>query len=244
MSSPTNTPNRHRSHRRRKKSGGNAGKIGIAGAVTGVVAIAAVAGGFVLLRPDGDDESPVTPRSATGPKGGDGGLPSVKAPATGGQQTFNTPEGYGYALGATKAGVTTTPPKTAENAPGGSRFAYAEYVLTNTQRRPVLLDYPADLFLPRSQVDGKYLARCMPQPGIPDSMCTLPNHSAVIARVGDASAPVQDDGDTMMPAGASYVVRIATDLPVKSGVKPGDLRLYVWNARYTSERKGIPLDFP
>ena len=48
----------------------------------------------------------------------------------------------------------------------------------------------------------------------------------------------------MIPAGASYVVRIASELPVKDGVSAKDLRLFVWNARYTSDRKGIELAFP
>ncbi|MFC0039041.1 hypothetical protein [Actinomadura rayongensis] len=243
MPTPT-TPGPRSSHRRRKQGGG-AGRLGLAGAVTGVVGIAAVAGAIVWLRP-GDDAGPATspPPSLAGQGSGPGGLPAARRPRTGPAQTFNTPEGYGYALGAARAGVTATPPKTAEKAARGARYAYAEYVLTNTQRRPVLLDYPADLFLPRSQVDARYRSRCMPQPGIPTSMCTLPNHSAVTARLGDAPAPHAEDGDTMIPAGASYVVRIATDLPVRPGLRPDEIRLYVWNARYTSDRKGVPLDFP
>lgn len=84
----------------------------------------------------------------------------------------------------------------------------------------------------------------MPQPGIPDDLCTLPNHSKITALLDGSKAPTSDAGDKMMPAGASYLVRIATDLPVKDGLDAGDLRMYVWNARYTSDRKGVEINFP
>jgi len=84
----------------------------------------------------------------------------------------------------------------------------------------------------------------MPQAGIPDDMCTLPNHTKITARIDGAKAPVDDNGSPMMPAGASYVVRIVSDLPVNDDLSASDLRLYVWNARYTSDRKGIRLTFP
>ncbi|MFS2291558.1 MAG: hypothetical protein FWJ90_02495, partial [Actinomadura sp.] len=72
----------------------------------------------------------------------------------------------------------------------------------------------------------------------------LPNNSKVTARVDGSEPPVEEDGAMMIPAGASYVVRIASELPVKKGVSADDLRLFVWNARYTSDRKGIELAFP
>lgn len=84
----------------------------------------------------------------------------------------------------------------------------------------------------------------MPQAGIPDDMCTLPNHSKITARIDGSKPPVDDSGSMMMPGGASYVVRIASELPVDDGISADDLRLYVWNARYTSDRKGIQLAFP
>jgi hypothetical protein len=98
--------------------------------------------------------------------------------------------------------------------------------------------------MPKAQMPKAAQERCMPQAGIPDDMCTLPNHSKVTARIDGAKAPVEDSGSTMMPAGASYVVRIASDLPVNDDLSADDLRLYVWNARYTSDRKGIRLTFP
>ncbi|MFB4315391.1 hypothetical protein [Actinomadura sp. 21ATH] len=239
---PRPMPSGHPSHRRRRKRG--AGKLGIAGALSGAVAMAAVAAGIVVFRPPGG-EDPGSPSGLTSQGDGtQGELPSGQAPATGPALSVTTPEGYGYGLAAAKAGTDDRPLDDAQPPPEGTTYAYADYVLTNNQRRPALLDYPADLFLPREHVPDGSRERCMPQPGIPEDMCTLPNRSRVTARVNGAEAPISEAGDTLIPPGASYVVRIATDLPVKDGLKPEDLKLYVWNARYTSDRKGIEIAFP
>ncbi|MFI0482008.1 hypothetical protein [Actinomadura sp. 9N215] len=232
----------HRSHRRRKKS--TAGRIGLAGALTGAVGIAAVAAGIVFLRPGSDSgEDPARQTSVSQGVASTRG-PSVPAPKAGPPIDFTTPEGYGYSLAAVKAGTDRQPLGATEAPPSGTTYAYADYILTNSQRRPVLLDYPADLFMPKAQVPSSLRERCMPQPGIPDDMCTLPNHSKITARVGAAKAPVDENGSTMIPAGGSYVVRIATELPVNDDLSADDLRLYVWNARFTNDRKGIQLAFP
>ncbi|MFA1539288.1 hypothetical protein [Actinomadura monticuli] len=232
----------YRSHRRRKKT--SAGRLGLAGALTGAVGIAAVAAGIVFLRPGGGGaEETAQPTLAS--QGDDGRAGSaVPAPKAGPPVNFTTPEGYGYSLAAVKAGTSRQPLGATEAPPPGTTYAYADYILTNTQRRPVLLDYPGDLFMPTAQVPASARERCMPQAGIPDDMCTLPNHTKITARIDGAKAPVDDNGSPMMPAGASYVVRIASDLPVNDDLSPDDLRLYVWNARYTSDRKGIRLTFP
>ncbi|MEU9842156.1 hypothetical protein AB0C69_23340 [Actinomadura sp. NPDC048032] len=231
----------YRSHRRRKKS--HAGRLGLAGALTGAVGIAAVAGAIVLLRPGTGDGTASPPPSLAGQ--GDGpAVTSVPAPKAGPPVGFTTPEGYGYSLAAVMAGTSRQPIGATQAPPSGTTYAYADYVLTNSGRRPVLLDFPADLFMPKSQVPSSAQERCMPQAGIPDDMCTLPNHSTVTARIGGSKAPVEDGGDTMIPAGASYVVRVASDLPVKEDLSADDLRLYVWNARFTSDRKGVRLAFP
>jgi hypothetical protein len=232
--------NSYHSHRRRRKSG--AGRLGLAGAVTGVVGIAAVAAGIVYFRPSGDAGG--TGRPSLASQGETGSQSAAPLPKTGPPVNFTTPEGYGYSLAAVKAGTDRQPLGATEAPPSGTTYAYADYVLTNSQRRPVLLDFPADLFMPKSQVAPDAQSRCMPQPGIPDDLCTLPNHSKITARLGGSKAPVNDDGDQMMPAGASYLVRIATDLPVKDALSAGDLKMYVWNARYTSDRKGVEIGFP
>lgn len=231
----------HRSHRRRKKS--HAGRLGLAGALTGAVGIAAVAGAIVYLRPGTGERESTRPTLAsqgdTGPQGA-----SVPAPKAGPPINFTTPEGYGYSLAAVMAGTNRQPLGATTAPPSGTTYAYADYILTNNQRRPVLLDFPADLFMPKAQVPQDAQERCMPQAGIPDDMCTLPNHSKITGRIDGSKPPIEESGSAMMPAGASYVVRIASDLPVKEDLSADDLRLYVWNARYTSDRKGIRLAFP
>ena len=235
-------PEEHRSHRRRRKRG--AAKVGFAGALVGVLGVAAIAAGIVVFRPDpGGSGDAGGGRSAEG--GAGAALPAVGAPRTGPVLSVTTPEGYGYGLAAVKAGVDARPlPDSPALTGKGLTYAYAEYVLTNNHTRPALLDFPADLFMPRSQVPESAVDRCMPQPGIPEDMCTLPNRSQVVARVKGSKPPVKDSGDTLIPGGATYVVRIAADLPVKDGIKPEELKLYVWNARFTSDRKGIELAFP
>ncbi|MDL4771418.1 MULTISPECIES: hypothetical protein [Thermomonosporaceae] len=233
--------NSHRSHRRRKKH--SAGRLGLAGALTGVLGIAAVAGGIMVVRHTSDGGGS-TPPSLTSQVGGTGGLSVAAAPKGGPAQSFTTPEGYGYDLSAVKTGTDARPLSGSTPPPSGSSYAYADYVLTNNQRRPVLLDFPSDLFVPLSQVPGSARERCMPQPGIPEHMCTLPNHSEVTARLNGSKAPIEEDGEKLMPAGASYLVRIAADLPVKDGLDAADLKLYVWDARFTSDRKGVEIAFP
>jgi hypothetical protein len=232
----------YRSHRRRKKT--SAGRLGLAGAVTGAVGIAAIAAGIVVLRPgsDGAGETAQPTLASQGDSAQPGS--AVPAPDAGPPVNFTTPEGYGYSLAAVKAGTNRQPLGATKAPPPGTTYAYADYILTNTQRRAVLLDFPADLFMPKAEVPKAARERCMPQAGIPDDMCTLPNHSKVTARIDGAKAPTEENGNPMMPAGASYVVRIASDLPVNDDLSADALRLYVWNARYTSDRKGIQLAFP
>ncbi|OLT28971.1 hypothetical protein BJF79_10755 [Actinomadura sp. CNU-125] len=231
--------------RRRKPERTGAGRLGLAGALTGAVGIAAIAAGIVVLRPgSGDAGGGSEPARASGASGASPTVGSRPAPETGASVSFTTPEGYGYSLAAVGSGTDAKPLGATEAPPSGTTYAYADYVLTNTQRRPVLLDFPADLFMPEAQVPKDAQERCMPQSGIPEDMCTLPNHSEIIARVDRAEPPFEEAGTRMMPAGASYLVRIASDLPVRTGVSAGDLKLFVWNARYTSDLTGIELPYP
>ncbi|MGP4027727.1 hypothetical protein [Actinomadura sp. 3N407] len=232
----------YRTNHRRKKR--NAGRLGLAGALTGAVGIAAVATVIVVVRPGGDPGGEAARPTLAGQGSAAPVKSSVPAPETGPPVGFTTPEGYGYSLAAVKAGTDGRPLGATEPPPSGTTYAYADYVLANSQRRPVLLDYPVDLFMPKAQVPASAQERCMPQAGIPDDMCTLPNHSEITARVDGSKPPIDENGTMMIPAGASYVVRIASDLPVNDDVSAGDLQLYVWNARYTSDRKGIGLAFP
>jgi hypothetical protein len=232
---------RHRSHRRTKKR--NVGKLGLAGAVTGVAGVAVIAMAIVILRPDagggGADAHAI----------GRGGAPvvegRVRPPETGSTLSLRTPDGFGYSVGAARGGTdnqplagTSTPP------PSGTTYAYIDYVLTNTQSRKALLDFPGDLFVKRDLVPADVRGRCMPQAGTPEDMCTLPNHSTVIGYLGDARAPIEDSDDQYLPSRASYLVRVATDLPVDKALTQDDLGLYVWDARYTGDRRAIKASFP
>ncbi|GAA2458279.1 hypothetical protein GCM10010191_92710 [Actinomadura vinacea] len=221
------------------------GRLGLAGALTGTIGIVVIAVGIVFFRPDDSGGDSGRPTPTAGDASSQRTLGSVGAPATGPVLNVTTPEGYGYGLAAVKAGTDDKPLDDSKPlTEPGTTYAYADYVLTNNQRRAALLDHPADLFMPVSQVPGSARERCMPQPGIPDDMCTLPNRSRVTARVNGSKPPISEAGDSLIPAGASYVVRIAAELPVKDGVKPEDLKLYVWDARFTSDRKGIEIAFP
>ncbi len=224
-----------RNQRRRKRK---AARLGLAGALTGVLGIALIAAAIVVLRPGSLGGNAGTGRSNPN---GPGSIPSPKA---GPVLSVTTPEGYGYGLAAVKAGTSLAPLGESKNPGQGLTYAYADYIITNTQRRPALLDYPADLFMPRAQVPASARSRCMPQPGVPEDMCTLPNRSQITARIGDSEPPVIEGADKMIPPGASYLVRVASDLPVTEGVQDEDLKLYVWDARFTSDRKGIEVAFP
>ena len=116
-------------------------------------------------------------------------------------------------------------------------------MITNTGTDAELLDFPADLFVRRSLVPASARGRCMPQPGAPDGMCTLPDHTDVVNTLGFAP-PRTEDEDQYIPAGASYLVRVATDMPVRTTVGRHDLRLYVWNPRFTPDRHAIEVPLP
>ncbi|MFC5180933.1 hypothetical protein [Actinomadura harenae] len=239
----------HRSHRRRKKT--TTGKLGLAGALTGALGIGAVAAVIIVLRPDAPGSPSMagtgrdTSQNGSAPSGVPSGGPTpMSAPKAGRELSFTTPEGFGYTLAAVRSGTDRQPLSTSQAPKDGETYAYADYVLTNSQRRPKPLDFPADLFMPRDSVPSSARERCMPQPGVPDTMCTLPNHSEVTARIGDAKAPFAQDGDTVLPAGGSYIVRVASDLPVSDGTASRDLRLFVWDARFTSDRKGVEIPLP
>jgi hypothetical protein len=84
--------------------------------------------------------------------------------------------------------------------------------------------------------------RCMPQPGAPSDMCTLPDHTDVIDTLGSPK-PRSEDGDQYIPAGASYLVRVATDMPVGTSTGQDDLGLFVWNPRFAHDRRAVAVPF-
>jgi hypothetical protein len=235
----------HHSHRRQRKSG-NAARLGIAGGVTGVVGVAAVAGLVLVVRSHGGEAASapgvMADRTSAGTaRTGGRTLAQLK---TGQKLDVNTPDGYSYSLAAVGSGTSDRPlASTRTPPPQGATLAYVDYVITNAGSDEALLDFPADLFVKRALVPASAAARCMPQPGAPADMCTLPDHTDVVNTLGFA-APRSEDGDQYIPPGASYLVRVATDLPVTPGTKQSDLGLYVFNSRFVADRQAVDVPFP
>jgi len=231
------------SHRRRKKGGG--GKIAIAGAVVGMIAIAGIVGGIVLSRGHGSSTAGgnLALPGSTSAVGGD--VKQVPKPPTGTALNIATPDGYGYSVAAIKGGTSEQPLiKSVSAPPAGQTFVYVDYVLTNTTSKPALLDFPADLFVSQQKVPKAALANCMPQPGVPGNMCTLRNHSQVAEYVQGSKPPITQSGDQYMPPGSSYIIRLQTDVPVDKGLTQADMGVYIWDARYISDRKAVNVPFP
>jgi len=234
----------HRSHRRRKKR--SAGRLGLAGAATGVVGVVLVAVIIVVLRSTGSDGANTrAPHTDGAPAVSGGAVGQVRTPRTGSPLHLTTPDGFGYDVAAARGGTNDRPLESdTRRPPAGQTYAYVDYVLTNTRNQEDLVDFPADLFVRRALVPAQVRARCMPQPGVQGDMCTLPNHSAVIGYLNGSKAPIEESGDQYMPPGASYLVRVATTQPVEKGAGLGDMRLYVWDARYISDRRAVEVPFP
>jgi hypothetical protein len=234
----------HRSHRRRRKHG--AGRFGLAGAATGVVGVVLVALAIVLLRSTGNGGANTRAPGTDGAPAGTGGAAQrIRAPRTGPALHLTTPDGFAYDVAAVRGGTTDKPlPTDTAPPPAGKTYAYIDYVLTNTQAAEDLLDFPGDLFVRRALVPANIRGRCMPQPGVPGDMCTLPNHSAVMGYIRGSKPPVDESGDQYMPPGAAYLVRVATTQPVDKDTAQRDLRLFVWDARYISDRRAVEVAFP
>lgn len=234
----------HRSHRRRRKR--SAGRLSLAGAATGVVGVVLVAVIIVVLRSTGSGGANThVPNPDGAPAVNGGAVGQVQTPRTGSRLHLITPDGFAYDVAAVRGGTNDRPLQTDTRPPqAGTTYAYIDYVLTNTQNQEDLLDFPADLFVRRTLVPANVRARCMPQPGVPGDMCTLPNHSSVIGYINSSKPPAEESGDQYMPPGASYLVRVATTQPVENALGPRDVRLYVWDARYISDRRAVEVPFP
>ncbi|GAA4625947.1 hypothetical protein GCM10023196_032160 [Actinoallomurus vinaceus] len=239
-------PASHRSHRRKKAR--NTARLAIAGGVTGVVGVVAVAGLMFIVRAHGTstESEPGTVAATTKAGARPAHSRTLAQLKLGPKLDLTTPDGYLYDIAAVEAGTddkplsgTKTPP------PEGATLAYVDYVITNTGTDPALLDFPADLFVKRSALPDSVAAtgRCMPQPGAPSDMCTLPDSTEVIDTLGFAP-PKSQEGDQYIPAGASYLVRVATDMGVKKGIQRDDLGLYVWNPRFVTNRQAVKVEFP
>ncbi len=211
----------------------------MAGAVTGGLAVVVVVTLAVLARGHGTEPEAAPRPMAIRSVSGEG-----RQVKTGDRLGIGTPDGFTYSLGAVRAGTSDRPlDSTQTPPPDGETLAYIDYVITNTGTAPALLDFPADLFVRRSLVPAKADGRCMPQPGAPEDLCTLPDHTDVVNTLGYPAPTTQDD-DQYIPAGASYLVRVATDLPVSPKTGRGDLGLYVWSPRFTPDRLAVEVALP
>lgn len=232
----------YRSHRRRTKAR-RAARLVIAGGAAGIVGVIAIAMLTVVLRNHlgagaGKRETAASSSASAGL-----GLIGLR---TGDKLSLTTPDGFTYDVAGVKAATSDHPLSTSRTPPpAGATLAYADYVITNTGTQPALLDFPADLFVRRSKLPPSVRAanRCMPQPGAPADMCTLPDHTDVVNTLGFAP-PTSSDGDQYIPAGATYLLRVATDMGVSEGAGPGDLGLYVWNPRFVPDRKAVKVPLP
>jgi hypothetical protein len=247
-------PDHSHSHsHRRQKQARHAARIGIAGGVTGVLGVGAIAGTILVLRTHGDHAAPIpravaaqtgTSRAQAPVPGGSKGVRSLAQLRTGAKLDLSTPDGFSYSLAAVKGGTSDRPlASTRTPPPQDTTLGYIDYVITNTGTEPALLDFPADLFVKRSVLPSRSGGRCMPQPGAPSDMCTLPDHTDIVNTLGFAP-PRSEDGDQYIPAGASYLVRVATDMPVNASTSRRDLGLYVWNPRFTPDRRAVEVPFP
>ncbi len=233
----------HHSHRRHKKARSTA-RLGVLGGVTGVVGVAAAAGFVVYGHAHGDRAEPAPDPMAVRTSAIDA-KPHPK-PHTGDALDVSTPDGFTYSLAAVRFGTSDRPlMSTRAKPPAGTTYAYIDYMITNTGTAPALLDFPADLFVKRAAVPASVLAgnRCMPQPGAPADMCTLPDDTGVVNTLG-YPAPKTQYEDQYIPAGASYLVRVATTLPVTAGVTGDSAGLYVWNPRFVTSRQAVEVALP
>ncbi|MCW2889560.1 MAG: serine/threonine protein kinase [Streptosporangiaceae bacterium] len=215
-----------------------------------VILVGAVAAALFLWPDSAGSQTYKGPAGAASPQPGDEAGP-VKPPQTGPVIKVNATQGEvnALALAAVGGGTTDQPlEKTGTPAPSGQTYAYGDYVLTNTLGRAVLLpdltSGPADLFVKRDFVAETLRPRCMPQAGAPADTCTLTNEQKIIGLLGGSGAPTSQDGDQYMPAGASYLIRIETTLPVRTGLTRSDFGLYVWQPLYVPDRVARPIPFP
>lgn len=229
-------------NRIRREQRGRAGRRKglLAGAAVLVVAAAAV-GAFVLIP--GSDGGKGDGTTASGGGGSSAPVQPGRMPRTGTPVTVSTADGNKYQLAAVDTGTGDGASTQQTTAPSGYGFAYVEYVLSNPTHDKVLLDFPGDVFVKRTRVEGSGRGRCMPQVGVPEDMCTPPTHSNVVRALRGGQLIKGDGEDRYMPPGSAYLVRATVDVPVAKELKTGDLRLFIWKRLYmaNASAKEAPL---
>ncbi|RAY11424.1 hypothetical protein DPM19_30875 [Actinomadura craniellae] len=202
-----------------------AGAVMLCFAVPVVVTVLRSSGGSAEQFP-GEPAGPGLPVTGPAVEAAASGVPTYRLAAVGGGG-----DGGSDAMGQ------PTPPV-------GTVYAYAEYVLTNLQQREVPLEYPADIFVTRGLVPAWDQNRCLTQPGVPIDVCVLPAQNRVVKALNGTGAPEPRGGEFFLAPGASYLVRVATEVPVSKGLTPRDMKLYVWEKAFIADQLPKPMPFP
>ncbi|MGP4029974.1 hypothetical protein [Actinomadura sp. 3N407] len=142
------------------------------------------------------------------------------------------------------AGAWGRPPDPATSQPAGTSFPYIDYLLTNPTQDEVLLNFPGDVFLRREFVTSGVRSRCEPKTGVPDDMCTPPTKSEVVRRLAGGELIPAAGGDRYMPPGATYLVRVTVEAPIKRDITSADMGLYVWRQLYMADNPAKQVPFP
>ncbi|MEO5874065.1 MAG: hypothetical protein ABIS86_01100 [Streptosporangiaceae bacterium] len=212
----------------RRKPKKNTGLIALAGVLVTALVVVAIAAAMFVLGSSGDQSDALSSRpTGTVP---DEAEVKTNAPQGGGPpMTLTSTNGFKYSVSALDGQV-------------ADGKAYIDYVLTNVSGTEALLEEPGDLFVTKTKVTDQ--SKCMPQPGADANMCSVPNTTRIVAVVGASKPPVTREGDRYMPDGAAYKLRITTDNDVDASVTRKDLKLYVWDARFISDRYAHQVTFP
>lgn len=173
-------------------------------------------------------------------------LPRADRPVMGTVLNYKTPEGFAYSAQAVAAGSSAAPLPLFVKPPGGSTYAYADYVLTNSTSKPEPLDFPAALLIRRSATTPDMREHCVPLRIGPQDRCSPVLTSKVLARLGDSPVPsIDPDGDVMLPPAGSYLIRVVANTAVIDTLKPDDLSLFLWGVRYlVAKPRPWQLPFP
>ncbi|MEU8125415.1 hypothetical protein AB0C21_42455 [Spirillospora sp. NPDC049024] len=226
---------RERSERRRK--GRRSGLV-----AAGVLVLAGLVTAGLVLTPDSGGKgggTTATPAAGEQPPG------AAKLPPAGSPITVGTADGSRYRIAAVTSGISDGVVTTFQSSPpSGTSFPYIEYILSNPTGQKVLLDFPGDVFVRRDLVTPEARGRCMPQAGVPETMCTPPTNSQVVRRLAGGALLAGDGGDKYLPPGAAYLVRATVDVPVDRRVRRTDMGLYVWKQLYMADRLAKQAPFP
>lgn len=228
---------RERDRQARRRAGRRSGLV-----AAGVLVLAGlVTAGLVLTPGSGEDGG----TEAVPSSGEQSPIGTAEMPDAGTPITVGTADGSKYRIAAVTSGVSDgVAPTSQSSPPSGTSFPYVEYILSNPTQKRVLLDFPGDVFVKRNLVTPDAQGRCMPQAGVPETMCTPPTRSQVVRHLAGGQLVPGDGGDKYLPPGSSFLVRATVDVPVNRAVKRSDMGLYVWKQLYMADQLAKQAPFP